>query len=555
MLRGKSEPVGRSIPLLLKHRWESPMRIPDRHVLLVALLVTVAACSKEPASTPAASAPAATPAAPVAAPAPAAPAPAVAPAAPAQAVFSRAELDQMVAPLALYPDSLLAQVLMAATYPGDVADAVAWSKAHPKAEGDAAVRQVANEPWDPSVQALVAFPQALATLGQDPGWVQRLGDAFLAQPSEVMDAVQRLRHQAQAAGNLESNQYQKVSMEAAPAPAPASEPAMGTVIEQAPPQTIIIEPTDPEVVYVPAYNPTEVYGTWAYPSYPPPYYAPTPYWYPGSALMAGLAFGTGIAIADSLWGDCDWGGGDIDIDVDRYNNINTNRQIDRTSNRWSHNAANRDGVPYRDRASRENFGRQLADSPRRDAFRGDDPGRARAREQARSSMQQRGIEPARSNREARSQAQTASREMRERPQGQARDQQRERAAQTTRDRQQQAGARDSQRAQAAQASRQGGDRARAQQQSRSTSQARQQRGQNNTQARNTARQQQARSQGGARNNAFEGSRNPSQSRAQANRGRSSNASAQRSSGSRGGGGGHQVQRQAPQRQGGGGRHR
>src|SRR5207342_3392061 len=234
------------------------MRIPARHVLLAALLV-VAACSKEPASTPAASAPAATPP-PATAPAPAAPAAPAAPT-PSEEVFSRAELDQMVAPLALYPDSLLAQVLMAATYPGDVADAAAWSKAHPKEEGDAAVKLVANEPWDPSVQALVAFPQALATLGQDPGWVQRLGDAFLAQPSDVMDAVQRLRHQAQAAGNLESNQYQKVSMEAAPAPAPAAEPAMGTVVEQAPPQTIVIEPTDPEVVYVPSYNPTQVYGT------------------------------------------------------------------------------------------------------------------------------------------------------------------------------------------------------------------------------------------------------------------------------------------------------
>jgi hypothetical protein len=466
----------------------------------------------------------------------------------------------MVAPLALYPDSLLAQVLMASTYPGDVADAVAWSKAHPKAEGDAAVKQVANEPWDPSVQALVAFPQALATLGQDPGWVQRLGDAFLAQPSDVMDAVQRLRHQAQAAGNLESNQYQKVSMEAAPAPAPAAEPAMGTVVEQAPPQTIIIEPTDPEVVYVPSYNPTQVYGTWAYPSYPPPYYPPTPYWYPGSALMTGLAFGTGIAIANSLWGDCNWGGGDIDIDVDRYNNINSNRQISRNENSFRHNAANRDGVPYRDRANRERNGRQLADSSRRDAFRGDDPGRARAREQARGSMQQRGIQPATSNREARSQAQTASREMRERPQqGQTRDRQREQASQATRDRQQAAqGARDRQQAGQGARDRQQGTRERPTGDRGRTQQARapqtRQHGQSNTQARNSARQQQARSQG-ARNNAFEGSRNPSQSHAQANRGRSSQASAQRSSGSRGGGGGHQVQRQSPQRQGGGGRNR
>ena len=119
-------------------------------------------------------------------------------------VFSQEQLDQMLAPIALYPDQLLAQVLMASTYPGQVNEAVTWSKANPKATGDDAVRQVAKQPWDPSVQALVAFPQVLATLGQDPVWVQRLGDAFLAQPDDVMGSVQRLRHQAQAAGNLQS---------------------------------------------------------------------------------------------------------------------------------------------------------------------------------------------------------------------------------------------------------------------------------------------------------------------------------------------------------------
>ncbi|MCM2319544.1 MAG: DUF3300 domain-containing protein, partial [Pseudomonas sp.] len=157
-------------------------------------------------------------------------------AAPAAAVFRQEELDQMMAPLALYPDALLAQVLMASTYPGDVADAVAWSKANPKASGDDAVRQVADQPWDPSVQSLVAFPAVLVTLGQDPAWVQRVGDAFLAQPSDVMDSVQRLRRQAKAAGNLESNEQQTVTVQ--------SEAQGGsTTVVQAPPaeQTIIIE--------------------------------------------------------------------------------------------------------------------------------------------------------------------------------------------------------------------------------------------------------------------------------------------------------------------------
>lgn len=295
-------------------------------------------------------------------------------------VFTQEQLDQMLAPIALYPDALLAQVLMASTYPGQVSEAVTWSKANPKATGDDAVKKVANQPWDPSVQALVAFPQVLATLGQDPVWVQRLGDAFLAQPDDVMGGVQRLRHQAQAAGNLQSNQYQNVTVQTAPAPAPASSGSSTQVVTaSSPPTTIIIEPSDPQVVYVPSYNPTTTYGTWAYPASPPAYYPPPPMYYPGSALVAGLAFGTGVAIVASLWGDCDWGNNDIDIDVNRYNNINSNNRITNNQNKWQHNAANRDGVPYRDSRSRQQYGRQLDGATQRTAFRGDDAQRAQAR--------------------------------------------------------------------------------------------------------------------------------------------------------------------------------
>ncbi|ERI50810.1 hypothetical protein N878_07780, partial [Pseudomonas sp. EGD-AK9] len=282
----------------------------------------------------------------------------------AEQVFGTEELDQMLAPLALYPDALLAQVLMAATYPGDVADAVAWSKANPQASGDDAVRQVAEQPWDPSVQSLVAFPAVLVTLGQDPAWVQRVGDAFLAQPDAVMDSVQRLRRQAKEAGNLESNEQQQVSVQPA-----ASGSTAQPVSNQ---QTIIIESADPQVVYVPSYNPSVVYGTWPYPSYPPAYYPPPPGYYFGSALATGLAFAAGVAIIDSLWGDCNWGHGDIDIDVNRYNNINRNRQINTGDKTWQHNALNRDGVPYRDRASREQYGQRLSGSEQRQALRGRD---------------------------------------------------------------------------------------------------------------------------------------------------------------------------------------
>lgn len=157
-----------------------------RAILLTITMLALLGCSEEDAP------PKATAKAP-------APVPAAVPAtatAPSEQVFNTEQLDQMLAPLALYPDALLAQVLMATTYPGNVADAVAWSKAHPNVSGDAAVQQVAEQPWDPSVQSLVAFPQVLATLGQDPVWVQRVGDAFLAQPDAVMNSVQRLRAKA-----------------------------------------------------------------------------------------------------------------------------------------------------------------------------------------------------------------------------------------------------------------------------------------------------------------------------------------------------------------------
>lgn len=284
-------------------------------------------------------------------------------------VFKNEQLDQMLAPVALYPDSLLSQVLMACTYPSDVADAAAWSKAHPKSQGDAAVKEVASQSWDPSVQSLVAFPQVLAQMAQQPDWVQNVGDAFLAQPQDVMNSVQRLRAQAQKAGNLKSTDQQKV------------------VVQQSTPTTTVIqiEPTNPQVVYVPAYNPTVVYGSWAYPAYPPPVWPPPPgYAYPVmSGLAAGLAFGTGIAIADSLWGGFDWGHGDVNINVNRYNNINVNNRISGNGNvNWNHNPANRRGTPYRDANSRARYSPGVGGADQRQAFRGHNDAREAQRQNA-----------------------------------------------------------------------------------------------------------------------------------------------------------------------------
>ncbi len=495
-----------------------------------ALAATEAGISAGEGDTPAAGVSAVPEAAPAATPAAV---PAAQPAA-TQAVFRTEELDQMMAPIALYPDSLLAQVLMAATYPGNVADAVAWSKAHPDVSGDAAVKQVADQPWDPSVQSLVAFPQVLATLGQDPAWVQRVGDAFLAQPNDVMDSVQRLRRKAQAAGNLQSNEQQKVTVQEA---APAAPSSTTTVVQ--PPasnQTIIIEPADPQVVYVPSYNPTAVYGTWSYPSYPPPYYPPPPsYGYPvATALATGLAFGVGVGIVNSLWGDCDWGGGDVDIDVNKYNNINTNRQIDRSQNKFTHNPANRDGVPYRDNRNRQQNGLRMSGGEQRQSLRGYDAQRtadrqrAAERQRASQSLQQRGFQaPASSNQQARERAQSASRDMRNDPQ-------RQRAESTVQQRQRAEGA--------------------AQQRQRTDANRQQRpRTQNNQQVRQQARQQQSASRQGPRNNAFAGARQPSQTRAATSRGEVSRASASRPQKASAG---RQVQRPAhsPSR-GGGGRRR
>ena len=286
--------------------------------------------------------------------------------------LGREQVDQLTAQIALYPDALLSQVLMASTYPADVAAAAKWSREHPDTKGDEAVQQVERFEWDPSVASLVAYPQVIVTMGEKPDWVKDLGDAFLEQPEDVMDSVQRLRAQAQQAGNLQSNEQMKVSVQ--PAPPPDSQV---TVVQQsAPPQIIVIEPAQPQVVYVPSYNPAIVYGAWMYPSYPPIYVPPPPgYWWSatvGSAMVRGIAWGIGFSIGNAMWGGCDWGRRDININVNRYNNININRRLDvnTTSTRWAHEPKRRGAVPYRGgEVTRQQLDRK-AQSVKRDNYRG-----------------------------------------------------------------------------------------------------------------------------------------------------------------------------------------
>ncbi len=275
------------------------------------------------------------------------------------AKVSNQQLDSLTAPIALYPDALLAQVLMAATFPQDVDAAAAWSKANTQYKGDDAVKAVASEPWDPSVQSLVAFPQVLATMASKPDWVTQLGNAFLVQPNDVMDSVQRLRKQAQSAGNLKSSEQQKV------------------IVEQ---NTIQIEPANPQVVYVPTYNPTVVYGTWPYPAYPPVYVPPPPGYAIASGFMTGLAFGAGIAVANSLWGGFNWNNHDVNINVNRYNNINVNNRItsNNTTANWNRNAnINRNNANL----NRNNANLNNANlAAQRDQYRGRDASRAQAQQ-------------------------------------------------------------------------------------------------------------------------------------------------------------------------------
>ena len=263
------------------------------------------------------------------------------------AAFSQQELDQLLAPIALYPDALLAQVLMASTYPLDVVSAERWVRANPGLKDKALQDALEKQPWDPSVKSLAVFPQVLMMMSEELDWTQKLGDAFLAQQKDVLATAQTLRAKAQAQGNLKDTPEQKVA---------TTQEGSTTVIK--------IEPTNPEVVYVPTYNPTVVYGSWWWPAYPPYYYYP-PGYVAGGAL---LGFTAGVIVGGALWGNANWGRGDVDIDINRYNNFNKTNISNRE---WNHNAERRGAVPYRDNATAQQYGKgRSADAASRDAFQG-----------------------------------------------------------------------------------------------------------------------------------------------------------------------------------------
>src|SRR6516164_8473749 len=262
------------------------------------------------------------------------------------------QLDSLVAPIALYPDPLLSQVLIASTYPLEIIQLQQWLSQNKNLKDKALADAVQKQGWDPSIQALAALPDLVKQLADNIKWTTDLGNAFLAQQDDVMAAVQRMRKKAQDKGNLKSTEQQKVETK--------------TVESK---QVIVIEQTNPQVVYVPSYNPTVVYGAPVY-AYPPIAYPPPGYYAAGMAI----SFGVGVAMG-AMWSGgwccgCGWGGNNVTINNNNNFVNNSNRQNINNANRgnrpanqpargnsnWQHNPQHRGGAPYSDRQLANKYG-------------------------------------------------------------------------------------------------------------------------------------------------------------------------------------------------------
>ena len=245
-----------------------------------------------------------------------------------QTLLKPEQLEALVAPIALYPDALLANMLAAATYPLEVVEADRWIKENKNLKGDALKTAVDKKGWDDSVKALTATSSVLDMMSDKLDWTKDLGDAMLAQQADLMDTIQRLREKARSNNKLSTTKQQKV-----------------TVTQQENKQVIVIEPTDPNAMYVPYYEPATVYGAWPYADYPP-YYFGYPSYIGAGVVAAGIAFGTAWAIGrwGNYWGGgCNWGN----------RNVYVNH---RTTNVWQHNSAHRQGVRYNNANVQQRFG-------------------------------------------------------------------------------------------------------------------------------------------------------------------------------------------------------
>lgn len=318
-----------------------------------------------------------------------------------QAPLSQQQLSALVAPIALYPDPLISQILMASTYPLEVAEAATWQKQNSNLTGSALDSALQSQTWDPSVKSLVSFPQALQMMGKDLSWTQKLGDAVLAQQSDVMTAIQGMRAKAKQAGNLSSTPQQTVSTSG---------------------QTIVIQPANPQIVYVPTYNPAVVYGPWPYPAYPPP----PPYYPPGYvAGTALLSFGIGMAVGAALWGGMHWGGGwggggSITVNNNNFNNFNRNTANANfrsgsysSGGKWQFNPEHRGNVAYPNSSLQSKYGKASGQLGSRSTDQ--------EREQLRQNLEKNGISGSESKRssETREPSRETSREQGSRTERQA----------------------------------------------------------------------------------------------------------------------------------------
>jgi len=262
------------------------------------------------------------------------------------------QLDSLVAPIALYPDPLLAQTLAASTYPLEVIQLQQWMDRNKDLKGKALADAVAKQQWDPSIQAMVEFPDVVQRMAGNIQWTTDLGNAFLAQQSDVMDAVQRMRGKAQGKGTLKTSAQQTVQTQAADGGK----------------QVITIQQPNPDVVYVPSYDPAVVYGP------PPPAYPYYPYTYPGYVPGTALAWGAGIALGAAAWGawggggwgwNCGWGHGNVDVNVNNKYVNNYNKNVNKNFNQanfnkqggaWQHNPQHRGNAPYGNRQTANKYG-------------------------------------------------------------------------------------------------------------------------------------------------------------------------------------------------------
>ena len=262
--------------------------------------------------------------------------------------FRPEEIDQLMAPIALYPDELLAKVLAASTYPLEIVQAGRFLQQNKELKGEKLMQAAKDKEWDPSVKAMLQFPEVLTMMNEKLEWTQKLGDAFLAQQKDVMESAQRLRKKAHESGNLKTTKEQVVKVEKDP-------------------QVIVIQSASPEVVYVPTYNPTVVYGAWPYPAYPP---YPAYTWPVG----AGLVFAGAVAVgAAARWGGyggwgCGWGNNDVNINKNVNNNFTQNNYNKPEKHQqggdksgkgnWQHNPEHRGNAKYKDQKTAQKYGQQ-----------------------------------------------------------------------------------------------------------------------------------------------------------------------------------------------------